>query len=173
VTEIDAVLRDLEAGLFLQTQTRQAPAKHASSGLALPSGLLTIAVEGRQIEPSEALIGGDFVAWADAQGLVIVPGRRATIRVEKSRTAGAEAAPGFVMKHKLKLAKYLRALAGQHLQLELRPALTNVAGSLVDVKGDFALIDSGTATAFVELSKIRLIRLPVQNFSEGFEKAFR
>ena len=171
MTEIDAVLRDLEAGLFLQTQTRQAPAKHGASNLALPSGLLTIAVEGRQIEPSQALIGRDFVAWADAQGLVIVPGRRATIRVEKSRTA--EAATGFVMKHKLKLAKYLRALAGQHLQLELRPALTNVAGSLVDVKGDFALIDSGTATAFVELSRIRLIRLPVHNFSEGFEEAFR
>ena len=171
MTEIDAVLRDLEAGLFLQTQTRQAPAKHASSDFALPSGLLTIAVEGRQIEPSQALIGRDFVAWADAQGLVIVPGRRATIRVEKSRTA--EATPGFIMKHKLKLAKYLRALAGQHVQLELRPALTNVAGSLVDVKGDFALIDSGTATAFVELSRIRLIRLPVHNFSEGFEEAFR
>ena len=171
MTEIDAVLRDLEAGLFLQTQTRQAPAKHASSDFALPSGLLTIAVEGRQIEPSQALIGRDFVAWADAQGLVIVPGRRATIRVEKSRTA--EAATGFVMKHKLKLAKYLRALAGQHLQLELRPALTNVAGSLVDVKGDFALINSGTATAFVELSKIRLIRLPVHNFSEKFGEAFR
>ena len=171
MTEIDAVLRDLEAGLFLQTQTRQAPAKHAASDLALPSGLLTIAVEGRQIEPSQALIGRDFVAWADAQGLVIVPGRRATIRVEKSRTA--EAATGFVMKHKLKLAKYLRALAGQHLQLELRPALTNVAGSLVDVKGDFALIDSGTATAFVELSRIRLIRLPVHNFSEKFGEAFR
>ena len=171
MTEIDAVLRDLEAGLFLQTQTRQAPAKQASSDLALPSGLLTIAVEGRQIEPSQALIGRDFVAWADAQGLVIVPGRRATIRVEKSRTA--EAATGFVMKHKLKLAKYLRALAGQHLQLELRPALTNVAGSLVDVKGDFALIDSGTATAFVELSRIRLIRLPVHNFSEKFGEAFR
>ena len=171
MTEIDAVLRDLEAGLFLQTQTRQAQAKHAASDLALPSGLLTIAVEGRQIEPSQALIGRDFVAWADAQGLVIVPGRRATIRVEKSRTA--EATPGFVMKHKLKLAKYLRALAGQHLQLELRPALTNVAGSLVDVKGDFALIDSGTATAFVELSRIRLIRLPVHNFSEKFGEAFR
>ena len=171
MTEIDAVLRDLEAGLFLQTQTRQAPAKHGASNLALPSGLLTIAVEGRQIEPSQALIGRDFVAWADAQGLVIVPGRRATIRVEKSRTA--EAATGFVMKHKLKLAKYLRALAGQHLQLELRPALTNVAGSLVDVKGDFALIDSGTATAFVELSRIRLIRLPVHNFSEKFGEAFR
>ena len=171
MTEIDAVLRDLEAGLFLQTQTRQAPAKHAASDLALPSGLLTIAVEGRQIEPSQALIGRDFVAWADAQGLVIVPGRRATIRVEKSRTA--EATPGFIMKHKLKLAKYLRALAGQHLQLELRPALTNVAGSLVDVKGDFALINSGTATAFVELSKIRLIRLPVHNFSEKFGEAFR
>ena len=171
MTEIDAVLRDLEAGLFLQTQTRQAPAKHAASDLALPSGLLTIAVEGRQIEPSQALIGRDFVAWADAQGLVIVPGRRATIRVEKSRTA--EATPGFIMKHKLKLAKYLRALAGQHVQLELRPALTNVAGSLVDVKGDFALIDSGTATAFVELSKIRLIRLPVHNFSEKFGEAFR
>jgi hypothetical protein len=171
VTEIDAVLRDLEAGLFLQTQTRQAPAKHASSDFALPSGLLTIAVEGRQIEPSQALIGRDFVAWADAQGLVIVPGRRATIRVEKSRTA--ESAPSFVMKHKLKLAKYLRALAGQHLQLELRPALTNVAGSLVDVKGDFALINSGTATAFVELSKIRLIRLPVHNLSEKFGEAFR
>lgn len=171
MTEIDAVLRDLEAGLFLQTQTRQAPAKQASSDLALPSGLLTIAVEGRQIEPSQALIGRDFVAWADAQGLVIVPGRRATIRVEKSRTA--EATPGFIMKHKLKLAKYLRALAGQHLQLELRPALTNVAGSLIDVKGDFALIDSGTATAFVELSRIRLIRLPVHNFSERFGEAFR
>ena len=171
MTEIDAVLRDLEAGLFLQTQTRQAPAKHASSDFALPSGLLAIAVEGRQIEPSQALIGRDFVAWADAQGLVIVPGRRATIRVEKSRTA--EATPGFIMKHKLKLAKYLRALAGQHVQLELRPALTNVAGSLVDVKGDFALIDSGTATACVELSRIRLIRLPVHNFSEGFEEAFR
>ena len=171
MTEIDAVLRDLEAGLFLQTQTRQAPAKHGASNLALPSGLLTIAVEGRQIEPSKALIGRDFVAWADAQGLVIVPGRRATIRVEKSRTA--EATPGFIMKHKLKLAKYLRPLAGQHLQLELDPALTNVAGSLVDVKGVFALIDSGTATAFVELSRIRLIRLPVHNFSERFGEAFR
>ena len=171
MTEIDAVLRDLEAGLFLQTQTRQAPAKHGASNLALPSGLLTIAVEGRQIEPNQALIGRDFVAWADAQGLVIVPGRRATIRVEKSRTT--EATPSFVMKHKLKLAKYLRPLAGQHVQLELDPALTNVAGSLVDVKGDFALIDSGTATAFVELSRIRLIRLPVHNFSEKFGEAFR
>ncbi len=173
MSEIDAFLCDLEAGLFLQTQARQAQAKHAASDLAVSSGLLSIAVDGRQIELGLALIGRDFVAWADAQGFVIVPGRRATIRVEKSRTAGAGATPGLVMKHKLKLCKYLRALAGQHVQLELRPALTNVTGSLVDVRGDFVLIDSGTATALVELSRIRLIRLPVHNFSEKFGEAFR
>ena len=167
MTQIDAVFRDLEAGLFLQTRMKSGSTNPPVVDTELPIGLLTVTLEGRQFHPTHALIGRDFVAWADAHGLVIVPGRQASIRVEKSRIVQAESGPSFVMQHKLKLAKYLRNLAGKHLQLEIMSSSVNIAGSLVDVRGDFALIDSGTATTFVELSRIKRIGLPVNNFSES------
>jgi hypothetical protein len=173
MTEIDAVFRDLEAGLFLQTRTKQGHTNSASADADWHAGVLTISFEGRQISPIQALIGRDFVAWADAQGLVIVLGSHASIRVEKSRTVRVELASSFSVQHKLKLARYLRSLAGQHVQLEMHPSSSNLAGSLVDVKGDFALIDSGAATAFAQLSRIRRIRLPVNNFSESVDQGFR
>ena len=77
------------------------------------------------------------------------------------------------MQHKLKLAKYLRSLAGTHLQLETMPSSLNIAGSLVDVRGEFALIDSGAAIVFVELSRIKRIGLPVNNFSESVDEGLR
>ena len=64
MTEIDAVLRDLEAGLFVQTQTIPAPAKHAASDLAFSPGLLIMAVDWRRIEPRRALIGRNYVSFA-------------------------------------------------------------------------------------------------------------
>jgi hypothetical protein len=173
MTEIDAVFRDLEAGLFLQTRTKQGHRKSASADADWHAGVLTITFQGRQISPIQALIGRDFVAWADAQGLVIVPGSHASIRVEKSRIVRVESGPSFVAQHKLKLAKYLRRLAGQNLQLEMHSSSSNLAGSLLDVRGEFALIDSGAATAFAQLSRIRRIRLPVNNFSENVDQGFR
>lgn len=167
MTQIDAVIRDLEAGLYFQSRMKSGCTNAPLTDAELPVGLLTVTIEGRKFEPGQALVGRDFVAWADAQGLVIVPGRHASIRVEKSRSVQAESAPSFVMQHKLKLAKYLRNLAGRHLQLEIMSSSVNIAGSLVDVRGDFALIDSGTATALVELSRIKRIGLPVGNFSEN------
>ncbi len=173
MTQIDAVFRDLEAGLFLQTRTKQGHTNRASIDAELPVGALTITFEGRQIEPNQALIGREFVAWADAQGLVIVPGRHASIRVEKSRSVRAGSDPSFVMQHKLKLANYLRSLAGQNLRLEMMPSSSNLAGSLLDVRGEFALIDSGAATAFAQLSRIRRIVLPVNNLSECVNEGLR
>jgi hypothetical protein len=173
MTQIDAVFRDLEAGLFLQTRMKSGSTNRAVADAELPIGLLTVTLEGRQFEPTQALIGRDFVAWADARGLVIVPGRYASIRVENSRSVQAESGPSFVMQHKLKLAKYLRSLAGQNLQLETMPSSSNLAGALLDVRGEFALIDSGAATALVELSRIKRIGLPVNNFSESVDEGFR
>ncbi len=166
MTQIDAVIRDLEAGLFFQSRMKSGFTSSLLTDAELPFGLLTVTIEGRHFQPTQALIGRDFVAWADAQGLVIVTGRHASIRIEKSRSGQGESAPSFVMQHKLKLTKYLRDLAGRHLQLETLSSSVNIAGSLVDVRGDFALIDSGTATTFVELSRIKRIGLPVNNFSE-------
>lgn len=173
MTQIDAVFRDLEAGLFLQTRMKSGPTNPPVVDTELPIGLLTVTIEGRQFQPTHALLGRDFVAWADAHGLVIVPGRQASIRVEKSRIVQAESGPSFVMQHKLKLANYLRSLAGTHLQLETMPSSLNIAGSLVDVRGEFALIDSGAAIVFVELSRIKRIGLPVNNFSESVDEGLR
>ena len=173
MTQIDAVFRDLEAGLFLQTRMKSGSTNPPVADAELPIGLLTVRLEGRQFQPTQALIGRDFVAWADAQGLVIVPGRYASIRVEKSRSVQAESVSSFVMQHKLKLAKYLRSLAGQNLHLETMPSSSNISGSLLDVRGEFALIDSGAATAFIDLSRIKRIVLPVNNFSEGVDEGFR
>lgn len=173
MTQIDAVFRDLEAGLFLQTRMKSGFTNPPVADAELPIGLLTVTLEGRQFQPTQALIGSDFVAWADAQGLVIVPGRQVSIRVEKSRSVRAESGPSFVMQHKLKLAKYLRSLSGTHLQLETVPSSLNIAGSLVDVRGEFALIDSGAAIVLVELSRIKRIGLPVNNFSENVDEGLR
>ena len=163
--EIDEVFRDLEAGLFLQTRKRQAPARHSSSSAQLTDGLVTITFESRLLHPSRGIIGRDFVAWVDAHGLSVVPGRLASIRVDKS-TQRAEVGPRLITKHKLSMRKYLRGLCGQHVRVDETHSSSNLTGALVDVKGEFAVIDLGPSSAIVALSRITRILLPVHNFSE-------
>lgn len=180
MTEVDALFRDLEAGLFLQTRMQHPTEQPRFSPASLADALLAITFEGRQVEPVQALIGRDFVSWVDAHGLSIVPGRLASIRVYKalptraspataqaSETLGlTESQPRVVIKHKLSMVKYLRGLVGQHVRLELQNASANQAGSLIDVRGAFGVFDLGTSLGLVELSSIKRIGVPVHNFSE-------
>ncbi len=180
MTEVDALFRDLEAGLFLQTRMQHLTEQPRFSPAALADGLLAISFEGRKVEPIQGLIGRDFVSWVDAHGLSIVPGRLASIRVYKAlptraslATAQAsetqvltESQPRVVMKHKLSMVKYLRGLVGQHVRLELQNASVNLTGSLVELRGAFGVFDMGTSLCFVELSGIKRISVPVHNFSE-------
>jgi hypothetical protein len=173
MTEIDDVFRDLEAGLFLQTQMQRAPASGGRADSEWLAGRLIINFEGRHIEPAQALIGRDFVAWADAQALHIVPGRHASIRVEKSLNSGAKSAASFAMQQKLRLSKYLRELSGALVQVEINLEPLHFEGLLLDVKGSFAIIDSVNSTNLIELSRLTRIRLPVNNFSENVNQGFK
>jgi len=167
MTEIDAVFRDLEAGLFLQTRMQPSPNKNATSDSQHTNGLLSITFDSRRVEVSQGLIGKNFVAWVDAHGLSIVPGRLASIRVEKPTNIRAETTPRFVFNHKLSMLKYLRGLSGQHVRLEAtQSSSTNLTGPLVNVRGEFAVIDLGSSFAYLELSRIKRVILPVHNFSE-------
>jgi hypothetical protein len=167
MAEIDAVFRDLEAGLFLQTRAQRSPSEGARSDSVHNNGLFTITFDGRRVELSQGLIGRDFVAWVDAHGLSIVPGRLASIRLEKSTTVRTATMPRFVKNHKLSMLKYLRGLAGQPVRLEVaHSSSADLTGPLVDVRGEFAVIDLGSSVAFVELSRIMRVLLPVHNFSE-------
>lgn len=180
MTEVDALFRDLEAGLFLQTRMQHLTEQPRFSPASLADGTLAITCDGRQVEPVQALIGRDFVSWVDAHGLSIVPGRLASIRVYKAvptqtspATAQAlearvftESQPRVVMRHKLSMVKYLRGLVGQHVRLELQNASVNLTGSLVELRGAFGVFDMGTSLRFVELSGIKRISVPVHNFSE-------
>lgn len=173
MTEIDDLFRDLEAGLFLQTQLQRASASGRRAVSESLAGRLIINFEGRHIEPTQALIGKDFVAWADAQALHIVPGRHASIRVEKSLNSGAKSASSLAMQRKLKLSKYLRELSGALVQVEINLEPSHFEGVLLEVKGSFALIDSVNSTNLVELSRLTRIRLPVNNFSETVNHGFK
>ena len=180
MTEVDALLRDLEAGLFLQTRMQHPTEQPRFSPASLAEGSLAITYDGRQVEPIQGLIGRDFVSWVDAHGLSIVPGHLASIRVYKALPTRAslasgqgsetqvltESQPRVVMKHKLSMVKYLRGLVGQHVRLELPNASVNLTGSLVELRGAFGVFDMGTSLCFVELSGIRRISVPVHNFSE-------
>jgi hypothetical protein len=167
MTEIDAVFRDLEAGLFLQTRMQPSLAKYETSDPQHTNGLLSITFDGRRVEVSQGLIGKNFVAWVDAHGLSIVPGRLASIRADKPTNIRSETTPRFVFNHKLSMLKYLRGLAGQPVRLEVaHSSSADLTGPLVDVRGEFAVIDLGSSVAFVELSRIMRVLLPVHNFSE-------
>ena len=170
--ELDALFRDLEAGLFLQGKSQPSVEKQDVTETQLTSGLLSLTFDRRRFEPVQALIGRDFVAWADAQGMYIVPGRLASIRVDKGQRAQHGELPSFAIQHKLTLAKYLRRLTGQSVQLEMARA-QNLAGTIRGVKGTFALIELGSAIAFVDTSSITRITLPVHNFSERLEEGLR
>jgi hypothetical protein len=165
MTEIDGLLRDLEAGLYLQTRMQQPTEKRSTSEAALTDGSLKITFEGRQVEPDQGFIGRDFVAWVDARGLSIVPGRLASIRVDKTPTRSAEGMRRFTTNHKLSLLKYLRGLAATHVELVADHSSTSLVGSLLGVRGNFAVIDLGSAVNLVEVSAIKRIVVPVHNFS--------
>jgi hypothetical protein len=64
------------------------------------------------------------------------------------------------------MRKYLHGLCGQHVRVDEAHSSSNLTGSLVDVKGAFAVIDLGPSSAIVALSRITRILLPVHNFSE-------
>lgn len=173
MTEIDDVFRDLEAGLFLQTQMQRAPASSGRADSEWLAGRLIINFEGRHIEPTQALIGRDFVAWADAQALHIVPGRNASIRVDKSQNTSADSRASFVFQDKLSLANYLRDLIGRHVVVEVSGLTPNLSGAFVALQGKFVVIDSGNATDLIELSRLRRMRLPVNNFSDNVNHGFK
>ena len=170
--ELDALFRDLEAGLFLQGRSQPSVEKQDVTETQLTSGLLSLTFDRRRFEPEQALIGRDFVAWADARELCIVPGRLASIRVEKDQLESNEAVPRFVMRPKLTMAKYLGRLTGQAVQLKMSQA-QNLTGALVGFKGSFALIELGAATALVDITSIIQVTLPVHNFSERCEEGLR
>ena len=170
--ELDALFRDLEAGLFLQGRSQPAVEKQDGTETQLTSGLLSLTFDRRRFEPVQALIGRDFVAWADAQGMSIVPGRLASIRVDKGQRAQHGELPSFAIQHKLTLAKYLRRLTGQSVRLQMARA-QNLAGTIRGVKGAFALIELGSATALVDITSIIQVTLPVHNFSERCEEGLR
>jgi hypothetical protein len=165
MTAIDEVFRDLEAGLFLQTRKQQASPIRPPSSAQLTDGLVTITFEARRVYPSRGLIGRDFVAWVDAHGLSVVPGRLASIRVDKS-TQRAEIGPRFITNHKLSMRKYLRGLCGQHVRVDENHSPSNLTGKLGEARGEFAVIDLGSSNAFVAVSRITRVLLPVHNFSE-------
>ncbi len=173
MNEIDNFLRDLEAGLFLQTRAPLTVTENTSAGSQPLAGLLTIAIEGHQLRPAQALIGRDFVAWADAQALHIVPGRHASIRVEKSLNSEADSATSYVIQQKLTFSKYLGNLCGHLVQVKIKREATNHEGVLLGVRGSFALIDSVSSTNLVELTKLLRVRLPVNNFSEIVNHDFK
>lgn len=172
MSELDALFHDLEAGLFLQGGSPRSAAKQARPDTHLGSGLLSITCDRRRFDPEQALIGRDFVAWADAREMCIVPGRFASIRVEKDQLVPNEAVPRLVIRPKLTMAKYLGRLTGQAVQLKMSHA-QNLTGALVGVKGSFALIELVAATALVEITSIIQVTLPVHNFSESCEEGLR
>lgn len=169
MTEIDAVIRDLEAGLFLNELNKSNLDSVPDANGDIRNGLLRITYEGRQVEPRQALIGRDFVAWVDVQGLCIVPGRQAGIRVYRPNGSSAGSARSFELRPKLKLAKYLGGLAGQFVRIETWPVLSKLEGALIAIQGEFLWLNLGSATALVGLAQVRSIVLPVNNFSESSE----
>lgn len=173
MTEIDNFLRDLEAGLFLQTRKPRLTTKNASSDAEPVAGVLTITLERHQLQPAQALIGRDFVAWADAQAMHIVPGRHASIRVDKSRNTRADSRACFVFQDKLSLANYLRDLIGRHVVVEVTGLAPNLSGAFAALRGRFVVIDSGDATDLIELSRLRRMRMPVNNLNETMFQDFK
>jgi hypothetical protein len=137
------------------------------------AGVLTITLERHQLQPAKALIGRDFVAWADAQALHIVPGRNSSIRVDKSRNTRADSSESFVFQDKLSLANYLRDLIGRHVVVEVSGLAPNLAGAIVALQGKFVVIDSGDATDLIELSRLSRMRLPVNNLNETMFQDFK
>jgi hypothetical protein len=173
MNEIDNVLRDLEAGLFLQTRAPLTATENTSAGPRPMAGLLTIAIEGHQLRPTQALIGRDFVAWADAQALHIVPGRHASIRVDQPRNTSADSRASFVFQVKQSLLNYLRDLIGQHAEIELNGLNPNLTGAIVAIQGKFVVIDTGHATDLVAPSRLRRIKVPVNNLNANMFQAFK
>ncbi len=179
MNEIDSLIKDLEAGLHLQSLARGAASTSLDLEHLLDECQFKITGPGWQATTTNVLIGKDFVAWAHNSGLSVAPALAASIvalrpqlgdrdfALNSTSTRQRPEGSGVKMSRGLTLKSYLRRFSRQEPMVKVGTASSTVAGRLVAIHGELAVIIRGLAVEFISIKRIERLELPVHNFSES------